>query len=116
MDVVLLPRPVGCLWIPLQIMTLGLVTLLLRSAEGKFPRRMDDQGVETRSGKRIGWAEVVTVQKLRHAMGPKAIAEELIFSSRKGRFSIHSRRLANYEDLAQYALRRVSPAAVGRGR
>jgi hypothetical protein len=49
MEVTLLPRPVGCLWIPLQVMTLGLATLLLRSAEGKFPRRMDDQGVETRS-------------------------------------------------------------------
>lgn len=116
MEVRLLPRPVGCLWIPLQIMTLGLVTLLLRSAEGKFPRRMDDQGVETRGGKRIGWTDVVTVQKLRHAMGPKTIAEEIIFSSPKGRFSIHSRRLANYEELAEYALRRVPPSAIRPGR
>src|SRR4030095_5021550 len=69
MEVILLPRPVGCLWIPLQIMTLGLMTLLLRSAEGKFTRRMDDQGGETRGGKRIAWADVVTVQKLRHVMG-----------------------------------------------
>lgn len=116
MEVTLLPRPVGCLWIPVQIMTLGLATLLLRSAEGKFSRRMDGQGVETRSGKRIGWADVVTVQRLRHTMGPRTIAEEVIFSSPKGRFSIHSRRLANYEELAQYALRRVPPSAIGAGR
>jgi hypothetical protein len=38
MEVKLLSRPGGCLWIPLQIMTLELRTLLLRSAEGKFPR------------------------------------------------------------------------------
>ena len=116
MEVRLLPRPVGCLWIPLQIMTLGLVTLLLRSAEGKFPRRMDEQGVETRGGKRIGWTDVVTVQKLRHAMGPKTIAEEVIFSSPNGRFSIHSRRLADYEDLTRYALQRVPPSAMGPAR
>jgi hypothetical protein len=112
MEVKLLPRPVGCLWIPLQIMTLGLVTLLLRSAEGKFPRRMDEQGVETRGGKRIGWAEVTSVKKMRYAMGAKSIAEEVIFTSRKGRFSIHSRRLANYEELTRYALQRVPPSAI----
>jgi hypothetical protein len=115
MEVTLLPRPVGCLWIPLQVMTLGLVTLLLRSAEGKFPRRMDEQGVETRSGKKIAWAEVVTVQKLRHVMGPRTIAEEVIFSSPRGRFSIHSRRIGNYEELTRYALQRVPPAAIGPG-
>ena len=116
MEVTLLPRPVGCLWIPLQVMTLGLATLLLRSAEGKFPRRIDEQGVETRSGKTIAWAEVTTVRKLRHVMGPRTIAEEVIFSSRKGRFALHSRRLANYEQLAQYALQRVPPSAIGTAR
>jgi hypothetical protein len=116
MEVKLLPRPVGCLWIPMQIMTLGLLTLVLRSAEGKFPRRMDEQGVETRGGKRIGWAEVTSVQRRRYVMGPKTIAEEVIFSSPKGRFSIHSRRLANHEELAQYALQRVPPSAIAADR
>lgn len=111
-----MPRPVGCLWIPLQVMTLGLATLLLRSAEGKFPRRMDEQGVETRSGKKIAWAQIATVRKLRHVMGPRTIAEEVIFSSPTGRFALHSRRLANYEQLVQYALQRVPPSAIGMAR
>jgi hypothetical protein len=97
-------------------MTLGLVTLLLRSAEGKFPRRMDEQAIETRGGKRIAWAEVATIRKLRHMMGPKSIAEEVIFSSPRGRFSLHSRRLANYEELTRFALQHVPPSAMGMGR
>lgn len=48
MDVKLLPRPVGCLWIPLQIMTLGLVTLILRSAEASF--RAESMSKESRRG------------------------------------------------------------------
>jgi hypothetical protein len=116
MEVKLLPRPVGCLLVPIQIVTLGLLTLLLRSAEGKFPRRMDEQGVETRGGKRIAWADVTSVRKQRYVMGPKSIAEEVIFSSPRGRFSIHSRRIGNYEELTRYALQRVPPAAIGQGR
>jgi hypothetical protein len=77
---------------------------------------MDEQGVETRAGKRIGWTEVTTVKKMRYVMGPKSIAEEFIFSCPKGRFSFHSRRLANYEELTRYALQRVPPSAIGRDR
>ena len=40
------------------------------------------------------------------------IAEEVGFASPAGRFSIHSRRIANYQELVRFALRHVPPAAV----
>jgi hypothetical protein len=45
-------------------------------------------------------------------MGPARIAEEVILSSPKGRFSIHSQRLADYEALTRYALARVPRSAI----
>jgi hypothetical protein len=76
---------------------------------------MDEQGVETRSGKRIGWTEVTSVRKQQYVMGRKSIAEEVIFSSPRGRFSLHTRRIGNYEELTRFALQRVPPAAIGPG-
>lgn len=112
MEARLLPRPMGCIWLPLQIMTLGMLTLLLRHAEGKFVRRMDGQGLETRRGKRIPWSEIRSTQPMRYVMGPARIAEEIVFSSPRGRASIHSRRHDDYQALADYALARVPPESI----
>lgn len=112
MEAKLLPRPMGCIWLPLQILTLGVLTLLLRSAEGKFVRRMDDEGLETRGGKRIVWSEIRSTQPIRYVMGPARVAEEIIFSSPRGRASIHSRRHADYQALAEYALARVPSESI----
>ncbi len=111
MEIKLLPRPFGCVLVPVQILTLGLATLALRAAERHFPKRMDDDGVETRGGKQIKWAAITGVRPIRHVMGPKVIAEEVIFDSPQGRFALHSRRIANYEEMKAFALARVPKTA-----
>jgi hypothetical protein len=98
--------------VPLQIVTLGLLTLLLRTGERHFPRRMDEDGVETRGGKRIRWAEITRAHPVRYiSIGLGVLAEEILFDAPTGRFSLHSRRILNYKEVAQYAWQRVPPSA-----
>ena len=62
----------GCVRYPLGCMTLGLVPLLTRNAEGRFIRRMDDAGVETRRGKRIAWSAFTKATRMSSTMGGAA--------------------------------------------
>ncbi len=54
----------GCMRIFLGVMTLGVAPLLARLNERNWPQAVDDQGLITRGGARIGWQDFTKVTKV----------------------------------------------------
>jgi hypothetical protein len=113
MEISLRPPLHGCLIALLNLMTLGLYPLLRRWGERHFIRRMDDEGFETRGGKRIPWSEVTAIQRRQGVVNGAVLSDEMIVETRRGRASLPVWRMGNAEEGLDYLLRRL-PAAVGR--
>jgi hypothetical protein len=101
---------------PLGCLTLGLVPLLMRRNQGHFVRRMDEQGVETRSGKRIAWSEFTKITRVRGGSGmpgqgkPTVVySDEYLMESPRGRVSVPLWRTVNFEEVRQFTLSHVPP-------
>jgi hypothetical protein len=94
----------GCLRLLLGVLSFGLIPLLLRREDGRFVRRMDGQGFETRDGRRIAWADVTEV---RHAQGwvrGKLMSDELLLSTPRGKISVPLWRAEHPAAVREYAL------------
>jgi hypothetical protein len=76
-EVQLRPGAPGCLTVPLGCLTLGLVPLLMRMNQRHFAWRMDEQGIETRGGKLIGWSEFTSIKRVRSGRGMPGQGEAL---------------------------------------
>ena len=94
----------GCVTIPLAIMSLGLVPLLMRFAERHFIARMDEEGFETRGGKRIAWNEVERVQRTVGKVQGRQMSDELLLYTKKGRASLPTWRTENAGEVLPYFL------------
>ena len=114
MEITLRPAPMGCLRAVLGILTLGLIPWMLRRTEGRFIRRMDDAGFETRDGRRIAWAEVTRVERAQGRMNGNVLSDELQLTTPKGTVSVPLWRAENAAAAGDYALRHI-PAATPRG-
>jgi hypothetical protein len=104
-EVQLRPGVHGCVSVPLGCLTLGLMPLLVRQGEGHFIRRMDEAGIETRSGKRAAWSEVGRVQRVRSTMGGSgSLSNELLLFVPNGRISLPLWRTVNTEESLEYLM------------
>jgi hypothetical protein len=107
-EVQLRPGVHGCVTMPLGCLSLGLVPFLMRRGEGHFIRRMDDEGVETRAGKRIAWSEFTRIQRVRSTMGGGGtLSDEYQLTSPRGRVSLPLWRTVNAQETLEYALARL---------
>jgi len=104
----------GCLIALLGLMTLGLYPLLRRMGERHFIRRMDEEGLETRGGKRIPWAAVTAVQRRQGVMGSAVLSDEMLLETARGRVSLPLWRAGNAEEALAYLLRRLPAGIAGR--
>ena len=102
MEVRLRPAVPGCVTVPLAILSLGLIPLMTRRAERHFIARMDDQGFETRGGRRIAWSEVERVQRTIGKVRGVELSDELLVYTSKGRFSLPTWRIDNAEEALAY--------------
>jgi hypothetical protein len=80
--------------------------------ERRFIARMDDDGFETRGGKRVRWSEVTRIQ---HAVGEVAGSrlsnEYLISTSGSGRTSLPVWRATNGTEALDYLIQRAPQQA-----
>lgn len=117
-------RPGVSSWVsaPLGCLSLGLIPLLTRSAERHFARRMDDLGVETRAGKRVGWSEFTSIKRAQGIVGSgrrvlrvnvsddvyspttHATSDEYWLESPKGRVSVPFWRATNGDAVREFTL------------
>ena len=115
MDIKLTPALPGCLYVPCAICSLGTLPLILKMGEGHFPKTIDDQGILTRSGKRYLWSDFERVQEVRALVNGVHVSSELmLYAGKKGKVSLHYRRLVNRKEAIDYALAHL-PATVQRG-
>jgi hypothetical protein len=113
-EVQLRPGVPGCVSIPLGCLTLGLMPFLVRRGEGHFVRRMDDAGIETRSGKRFAWSEFTRIRRVTTKMGSSSggtMSDEYQMYASRGLVSLPLWRTVNAQECLDYALARL-PASV----
>ena len=123
-EVQLRPGVPGWVMMPLGCLTLGLVPLLTRWGERRFARRMDESGVETRSGKRIAWSEFTSIKRAQGFVGRRvrmsisddlysprthAASDEYLLESPKGRVSVPFWRAANGDAVREFTLAHMPP-------
>lgn len=114
-EVQLRPGVGGCVRYPLGCLTLGLFPVLTRYAERHFIRRMDETGVETRGGKRIGWNEFTRMQRVATTMGGGGyLSDEYQLHSPRGRVSLPMWRAENGQEALNFALARLPSTVEGR--
>src|SRR5262249_18813087 len=112
-EVQLRPGVHGCVTVPLGCLTLGLVPLLTRQAEGHFIRRMDEAGVETANGKRYIWSEFGRIERVRSRMGSTSsgsLSDEYLIYAQKGRVSLPLWRTLNASEASDYLLSHLPPS------
>jgi hypothetical protein len=63
MEVRVIPQS-GCMNIVLGVFTLGIAPLAIKMKERSWPKIVDEQGLETRGGKRIAWNEFTKFEKV----------------------------------------------------
>jgi len=117
-EVQLRPGVHGCVSVPLGCLTLGLVPLLVRQAEGHFIRRMDEAGVETRNGKRFAWSEFGRIQRVTSRMGSGSsgwLSDEYLLYAPGGRVSLPLWRTVNGQECLNYALEHLPASLFQRG-
>lgn len=113
-EVQLRPALRGCVRYPIGCLTLGLYPLLTPMMERHFIRRMDEDGVETRGGKRIAWHEFTRVRHVIGTMKGGTLSDEYLLESPKGRVSLPFWRAANAREALDYALAHVPDTIAGR--
>jgi hypothetical protein len=110
-DVIL--RPQGCLTALATVFTLGLYLLLRPWQQRHFIRRMDEEGVETRGGKRIAWSEFTEVVHTIGSVQGARVSNEYLLRSPKGRVSLPFWRMQNAQEGLDYLLRHLPPDLKG---
>lgn len=107
LEVRLKPGVPGCVTLPLAVMTLGLVPLLMRQGERDFIARMDDDGFETRGGRRVSWSELTKVRRVLGKVKGMKLSDEIQLYSPHGRSSLPTWRTENGEEALAYLLARI---------
>jgi hypothetical protein len=108
MDVQLTPRPFGCLIIFLGLISFWIIPLIIRSQEAAYAKRLDDEGITTKGGKRISWSDLKQAKHTRYKMGATGgIIEAYSFTTTKGRVSFLSNRIKNFDEVMHYIWSKV---------
>lgn len=113
-EVQLRPAVAGCVRYPVGCVTIGIYPLVTLLVERNFIRRMDEDGVETRGGKRIAWHEFTSVRHVIGKMKGGTLSDEYLLESPKGRASLPLWRAANASEALDYALAHVPDTTTGR--
>ncbi|MCC7426952.1 MAG: hypothetical protein IT557_08620 [Alphaproteobacteria bacterium] len=114
MEITLRPPFHGCLIAMISLATLGLYPLLRRMAERRFIARMDDAGVELRSGRRMAWGDFTSIERVTASMHGAQLSDEYVLRGPAGRASLPLWRAGNAAEARDYLLRRLPPGIAGR--
>ena len=111
MDVKIVPMP-GCLWLLLAVCTLGVAPLIIWLKERNWPRRVDEQGLVTRGGRRIAWGEFTGMQKVYTRVQYARVGRYGLYSP-QGTVALVTYRLVDGAQVLDYIWRRLPEAARG---
>jgi hypothetical protein len=111
MEVTLRPPLGGCMMVFASVMSLGIYPLLRPLMERHFIARMDDEGFETRAGKRYAWADVERIKHvIQEVKGSKVSDEYLVWTS-KDRTTLPVWRATQPTEALDYLIQRAPQAA-----
>lgn len=100
----------GCLRVFLGVMTLGVAPLMAWINERNWPNLIDQQGLVTRGGTRIGWNEFTKITKVFTKVGGTE-TEHFELASPKGKVVVATYRLVNGEQVLNYIWQRLPERA-----
>ncbi len=112
MDVKIRPLP-GCMNVFLAVLTLGVAPLGKWIVERSWPRRVDEEGIETRGGKRIPWASFTRAVRVltRVTQGSSSTVEHYELHSPQGKVNVAAYRLEDGEAILDYIWQHLPEAA-----
>jgi hypothetical protein len=110
-EVTLRPPLRGCLMVLLAVITLGAYPLMRRVLERPFIARMDDEGFETRAGKRVAWSEVTQIKHVVGEVSGAKLSDEYVVRSSKGRSTLPVWRATNGMEALDYLIQRAPQEA-----
>ena len=106
----------GCLYWPLAICSFGLFILALSFGEKHFIRRMENWGVTSRGGKRIGWNEFTAIERRQGTMKGTVLSDEYLLKSPKGNVSLPLWRTENAQEAKDFMFHFLPPSLFQGGR
>jgi hypothetical protein len=109
MEVKLIPVS-GCIQVFLGVFTLGVAPLAIVMQERRWPKNVDEQGLETRGGKRIAWGEFTRIVKVVTNVNG-TITERFDLHSEKGKVPVVVYRLMDGPQVLQYIWERLPEKA-----
>jgi hypothetical protein len=94
----------GCVSIILAILTLGIAPLAIWISERGWPKLVDEQGLVTRGGKRIAWAEFTRASRVltQVTRGSSSTVEYYELFSPRGKVVVVAYRLENGQQVFDY--------------
>jgi hypothetical protein len=111
----------GCIWYPLGCLTLGLVPLIARWGQRGFARRMNEQGIETRGGKWVPWAQITGIRRAQTRVGGPSVYGGggrtayygYVLTSPQGNVEIPLSHAANEEEVRAFTLAHLPQHLLG---
>ncbi len=94
----------GCLTFVLGVFTLGIAPLAIWSQQRQWPAYLDENGLTTRSGKRIAWDEFTRAVRVVTRVASGVTVERYELHSPQGKVLVPTERLVNGQDVVQYIL------------
>ena len=111
MEVKIKPLP-GCLQIVLAVLTLGVAPLMAWLNQRQWPKLVDDQGLVSRGGSRIAWAEFTKITRVITNIGRSGgKTEHYELRYPKGKIVVAEYRLVDGEQVFDYIWQRL-PAGI----
>jgi hypothetical protein len=106
----------GCLVVFLAVVTLGVAPLGQWIVQRSWPRRVDEEGLETRGGKRIAWRDFNKVVRVltQVTRGSSARTEHYELFSAQGKVVVAAYRLENGDQVLDYIWQRLPEEAKNR--
>jgi hypothetical protein len=106
----------GCMQVVLGVFTLGVAPLAEWITQRSWPRRVDEEGLETRGGKRITWAEFTRATRVltQVTQGSSSRVEHFELISPKGKVIVAAYRLEDGAQVMEYIWQHLPEAAKAR--
>jgi hypothetical protein len=99
----------GCLIAFASVVSLGLVPLVRMFQMRKVIGGMDEDGIVTRGGTRIAWADFTEVRRQIWMFESFMQREDYLLRSAKGRAALPAREVLNAEEAVDFLLKHLPP-------
>ena len=102
----------GCLWLTGNVLSLGVLPLVMRANERQLPAQLTDTEMVLRNGKRIPWGDFTRAESLKVYLGSAYVGTRWVLKHRGGKVMLGTERLEDSDRVMEFILRHLPPQAL----